>query len=75
MLEPDFGSMKGKILIVEDEPAIREMLGYTLMKEGYTCEEVADAETARTTLQKERPDLILLDWMLPGVSGGAIGGL
>ena len=69
MLEPDFGSMKGKILIVEDEPAIREMLGYTLMKEGYTCEEVADAETARTTLQKERPDLILLDWMLPGVSG------
>ena len=69
MLEPDFSSMKGKILIVEDEPAIREMLGYTLMKEGYICEEVADAETARTVLQKERPDLILLDWMLPGVSG------
>ena len=69
MLEANFIGMKGKVLIVEDEPAIREMLGYTLMKEGYICEEVADAETARTVLQKERPDLILLDWMLPGVSG------
>ena len=69
MLEPDFIGMKGKVLIVEDEPAIREMLGYTLMKEGYTCDEAADVETARTALQKGRPDLILLDWMLPGISG------
>ena len=69
MLEPDFIGMKGKVLIVEDEPAIREMLGYTLMKEGYACDEAADVEAARTALQKGRPDLILLDWMLPGVSG------
>lgn len=69
MLEADFIGMKGKVLIVEDEPAIREMLGYTLMKEGYACDEAADVETARTALQKGRPDLILLDWMLPGISG------
>lgn len=69
MLEADSIGMKGKILIVEDEPAIREMLGYTLMKEGYACDEAADVEAARTSLLKGRPDLILLDWMLPGVSG------
>lgn len=69
MLEPDFCSMKGKILIVEDESAIREMLGYTLMKEGYACEDAADIEQARAIIEKSRPDLILLDWMLPGISG------
>ncbi|OGT72370.1 MAG: phosphate regulon transcriptional regulatory protein PhoB [Gammaproteobacteria bacterium RIFCSPLOWO2_12_47_11] len=61
--------MKSKILIVEDEAAIREMLGYTLMKEGYVCQEAADVEQARAIVLKDRPDLILLDWMLPGVSG------
>ena len=61
--------MKAKILIVEDEAAIREMLGYTLMKDGYACQEAADVEQARAILLKDRPDLILLDWMLPGVSG------
>ena len=69
MLEANFNEMKGKILIVEDEAAIREMLGYTLMKEGYTCQEAADVEQARVIVLKDRPDLILLDWMLPGVSG------
>src|SRR3989338_1013419 len=61
--------MKSKILIVEDEAAIREKLGYTLMKEGYVCHEAADVEQARAIVLKDRPDLILLDWMLPGVSG------
>ena len=69
MLETNIIDMKGKILIVEDESAIREMLGYTLMKEGYACEEAADAEQARALVEKNRPDLILLDWMLPGMSG------
>lgn len=69
MLEANFDDMKGRILIVEDESAIREMLGYTLMKEGYACEEAADVEQARVLLERNRPDLILLDWMLPGVSG------
>ena len=69
MLEANFNDMKGKILIVEDEAAIREMLGYTLMKEGYACQEAGDVEQARAMINKDRPDLILLDWMLPGVSG------
>ena len=60
---------KDKILIVEDEGAIRDMLGYALMKAGFLCEEAADTEAARSTLKAERPDLILLDWMLPGMSG------
>ncbi len=63
------GKMKGKILIVEDEPPIREMLGYTLVKEGFAFEEAADAEEARALITRSRPDLILLDWMLPGMSG------
>ncbi|MEQ8288444.1 MAG: phosphate regulon transcriptional regulator PhoB [Gammaproteobacteria bacterium] len=61
--------MKDKILIIEDEEAIRDMLGYALMKEGYICKEANDVEQARTTLEGERPNLILLDWMLPGMSG------
>ncbi len=61
--------MKGKILIVEDEAAIREMLGYTLMKDGYAFEEAADVEQAQEIIAGNKPDLILLDWMLPGVSG------
>jgi two-component system phosphate regulon response regulator PhoB len=60
---------KGRVLIVEDEAAIREMLGYTLMKEGYLCAEAADIEQAREEVRTARPDIILLDWMLPGMSG------
>lgn len=61
--------MKGKILIVEDEAAIREMLGYTLTKDGYSFEEAADVDQANDVIARDKPDLILLDWMLPGVSG------
>lgn len=61
--------MKEKILIIEDEAAIREMLGYTLMKEGYSFEEAADVDEARSQISRQKPDLILLDWMLPGMSG------
>lgn len=61
--------MKSKILIVEDEDAIREMLGYALMKEGYEFEEASDVEQASELVDKARPDLILMDWMLPGMSG------
>lgn len=60
---------KDKILIVEDEEAIRDMLSYALMKEGYVCEEAVDIEQARNNLQADKPNLILLDWMLPGMSG------
>jgi len=61
--------IKGRILIIEDEAAIREMLGYSLMKEGFVCTEAADSEQARTEIQSDRPNLVLLDWMLPGMSG------
>ena len=62
-------TVKGKILIIEDESAIREMLGYALMKDGYSFLEAADVEEARPILQHDKPDLILMDWMLPGMSG------
>src|SRR3990172_8803916 len=61
--------MKEKILIIEDEAAMREMIGYTLMKEGYLFEEAEDVESARALIDKNNPDLILMDWMLPGMSG------
>ena len=69
MLNREKAFMKGKILVVEDEAPIREMLGYTLMKEGYIFREAADVEQARPLLASEKPDLVLLDWMLPGMSG------
>ncbi len=69
MFDTDQNLMKDKILIVEDEEAIRDMLGYALMKEGFDCKEASDVEVARTTIESEPPDLILLDWMLPGMSG------
>ena len=69
MLNRETDFMKGKILLVEDEAPIREMLGYTLMKEGYTFREAADVEQARPFLTDDKPDLVLLDWMLPGMNG------
>jgi two-component system phosphate regulon response regulator PhoB len=69
MYESEINIVKNKILIIEDEEAIRDMLGYALMKEGFLCDEVGDVEQARTTIEVNRPNLILLDWMLPGMSG------
>lgn len=57
------------ILIVDDEPAIRDMLRFTLSGDGHDCIEVADAHAAHEAIHQRRPSLILLDWMLPGVSG------
>ena len=71
MLNGATSFMKGKILIVEDEPSIRQMLGHTLKKKGYTLWEAADVEQARSVLDNDKPDLMLLDWMLPGMSGAA----
>ncbi len=69
MYEPEVNKTKDKILIIEDEEAIRDMLGYALMKEGFSCEEATDVDQARVTIESNRPSLILLDWMLPGMSG------
>ena len=57
------------ILVVEDEEAIREMLAMALGQAGFTVLQAADAAQAQTVLEHNRTDLILLDWMLPGISG------
>jgi two-component system response regulator RegX3 len=60
---------KKRILVVEDEDAIRETLRYNLAREGYTVLEAATGPDALAMARAERPDLILLDVMLPGLSG------
>jgi two-component system phosphate regulon response regulator PhoB len=57
------------ILVVEDEPSILELLKVNLADAGYSVKGAEDAESARATLKDELPDLLLLDWMLPGQSG------
>ena len=61
--------MPETILIVEDEPALQETLAYNLKKEGYKVEEVGDGQLALESARKLKPDLILLDLMLPGIDG------
>lgn len=61
--------MNSKILIVDDESAIRQMLVFALSSEGHECLEAGDADQAQKIIQKSSPDLILLDWMMPGLSG------
>lgn len=56
-------------MIVDDERAIREMISLALSKEGFTCLEAANAHEAEKMIQQQSPDLVLLDWMMPGVSG------
>ena len=61
--------MMPKVLVVEDEPAIRELLKVNLVDAGYEVRMVADAESGLRELGESLPDLLLLDWMLPGKSG------
>jgi len=57
------------ILIVEDEPAIREMVRFALERAGFACREAGDSERALVAIADRRPDLALIDWMLPGMNG------
>lgn len=57
------------IFIVEDEPDIRETLAYNLSQEGFKAEEFSDAESCLEKINKKAPDLLILDLMLPGMSG------
>ena len=60
------------ILIVEDEPAIQELIAVNLECAGHHALRAADAEQALAIIRETLPDLVLLDWMLPGQSGLAI---
>ena len=58
-----------KILVIEDEQALQTILGYNLKTQGYDVIGVLDGKKAIPMIEKEKPDLILLDWMLPNMSG------
>jgi two-component system phosphate regulon response regulator PhoB len=61
--------MKAKILIVEDEAHLAEMLRYNLEAEGFRVSHAESGGEAEIMVAEERPDLVVLDWMLPAVSG------
>ncbi len=61
--------MQKRILIVDDEPAIRDMVAFALRKGDYAPVHAGDAREASAAIAERVPDLILLDWMLPGMSG------
>lgn len=61
--------MPANILLVEDEPAIQELIAFNLTQAGHHVLRAASAENAMTLVKNALPDLILLDWMLPGASG------
>ncbi len=61
--------LKRKILVVEDEADIRELVRYNLEQEGFAIVEAADGETALGLVRSERPALLVLDLMLPGTNG------
>jgi two-component system phosphate regulon response regulator PhoB len=58
-----------RILVVEDESALSLLLAYNLEAEGYVVERVERGDEAELRLEEAAPDLVILDWMLPGVSG------
>ncbi|MAW43064.1 MAG: phosphate regulon transcriptional regulatory protein PhoB [Gammaproteobacteria bacterium TMED243] len=61
--------MATSVLIVEDEPEIREMLNFSLTRAGFTVIEAATGEMALQRLDTNLPDILIVDWMLPGMSG------
>ena len=62
-------AQKPRVLVIEDEAALLALLRYNLEKEGYTVDEATDGEQALLKVAEHLPDLILLDWMLPRLSG------
>ena len=69
MLDGISGASKPLVLVVEDEAALVTMLRYNLEKQGFRVEEAADGQEALTRIAEVTPDLVLLDWMLPVMSG------
>ena len=65
-------TMNASILVVEDEPAIQELIRVNLEDAGFSVRAAEDAESAQEQIRNALPDLVLLDWMLPGQSGLAL---
>ena len=61
--------MSARILIVEDEEPLTMLLRYNLEAEGYDVDTASRGDEADTRLKEKAPDLVVLDWMLPGLSG------
>ena len=61
--------MPATVLVIEDEPAIQELIAYNLKQAGHQALRADNAEQAIRLVQDALPDLVLLDWMLPGLSG------
>jgi two-component system phosphate regulon response regulator PhoB len=61
--------LKPLVLVVEDEAPLLTMLRYNLEKQGFRVDEAADGQEALTKIAEARPDIVLLDWMLPVMSG------
>jgi two-component system response regulator MtrA len=61
--------VRGRVLIVDDDPALAEMLGIVLRGEGFETAFVSDGDAALGAFRRERPDIVLLDLMLPGTDG------
>lgn len=61
--------MSASILVVEDEPAIQELIAYNLGRAGHEVVRASDAQVAQQIINQAMPDLILLDWLLPGMAG------
>lgn len=63
------GTARPKVLVVEDESAQREVIAYNLEAEGFAVARAETGDEALLLIEEDAPDLLLLDWMLPGVSG------
>jgi len=61
--------MNARVLVVEDEEALSTLLEYNLSREGFVVSTCADGDEAILSVEEDPPDLVLLDWMLPGISG------
>ncbi|GMG81746.1 phosphate regulon transcriptional regulator PhoB [Paralimibaculum aggregatum] len=61
--------MPARVLVVEDEDALSALLEYNLQKEGFEVRLSGDGEDALLVIEEDKPDLVILDWMLPGLSG------
>ncbi len=69
MLDSISSLPKPLVLVVEDEPALATLLRYNLEKQGFRVDEASDGQEAMTRISEAPPDLVLLDWMLPVMSG------